>query len=224
MEKLKNSKVAVFGIGGVGGYAVEALARGGVGALGLFDSDRISLTNINRQIHATVNNIGEYKTESAKKRVLDINPDAEVDTCNLLFLPETSGNVDFTRYDYIIDAIDNISGKIELVLKAREYEVPIISAMGAGNKVRPEMFEVADIYETQICPLARVMRRELRKRGVEKLKTVYSKEPPIRQTTRIPGSVSFVPPVMGFIIAGEVIKDLTGYKNNFKTSLNPIDI
>ena len=228
MAKLKNSKVAVFGIGGVGGYAVEALARSGVGTLDLFDNDKICVTNINRQIHATTKTIGEYKVDAAKKRVLDINPDAAVNTHKLFFLPETSGEVDFTQYDYIVDAIDTVSGKIELVLKAKEYNISIISSMGAGNKTDPTMFEVADIYETSICPLAKVMRRELKKRGVEKLKVVYSREMPVKTQTpdfhercagvvapykrQIPGSNSFVPPVAGLIIAGEVIKDLTGYK------------
>ena len=228
MEKLKNSRVAVFGLGGVGGYAAEALARSGVGTLDLFDSDKVSVTNINRQIHATLKTVGEYKVDIAKERILEINPDAAVNAGKIFFLPETSSKIDFTKYDYIIDAIDTISGKIELVLKAREYNIPIISSMGAGNKTEPTMFEVADIYDTKICPLAKIMRRELRKRGIEKLKTVYSKEPVIQpekvnsgveaedfefaKKRRIPGSNSFVPPVAGLIIAGEVIKDLTGYR------------
>ena len=225
MEKLKNSRVAVFGIGGVGGYAVEALARGGVGALDLFDSDKICATNINRQIIATVKTIGEYKVDAAKNRVLDINPEASVNTGKLFFLPENSSEVDFTVFDYIIDAIDTITGKIELVLKAREYGVPIISSMGTGNKINPEKFEIADIYETSVCPLARIMRRELKKRGVEKLKVVYSKEAlkpcetdPENEKTmsrrQIPGSVSFTPAAAGLIMAGEVIKYLTKYQKN----------
>jgi len=227
MAKLKNAKVAIFGIGGVGGYAVEALARCGVGSLDLFDSDKISVTNINRQINATTKTIGEYKVDVARERVIDINPEAVVNVYKLFFLPETSGEVDFAKYDYIIDAIDTVSGKIELVLKAKEYNIQIISSMGTGNKTDPTLFEVADIYETKICPLAKIMRRELKKSGIEKLKVVYSKEPPItpahvgdfvldvpqnQKKRRIPGSNSFVPPVAGLIIAGQVIKDLTGYK------------
>jgi tRNA A37 threonylcarbamoyladenosine dehydratase len=223
MEKLKNSRVAVFGIGGVGGYAVEALVRGGVGALDLFDGDKIDVTNINRQIFATEKTIGEYKTDAAKKRILEINPEAAVNANKLFFLPENSREVDFTKFDYIIDAIDTISGKIELVLKAREYNIPIISSMGAGNKINPACFEVADIYETTICPLAKVMRRELKKRGVEKLTVVYSKEPPVKpyeiesesenpaHRKRAFGSTSFAPPAAGLVIAGEVIKYLAGY-------------
>ena len=225
MEKLKKSRIAVFGIGGVGGYAVEALARSGVGALDLFDDDKISVTNINRQIHATVNNIGEYKIIAAKKRALEINPEIIIGAHNIFISPETSGLINFGEFDYIIDAIDTITGKIELALKSREYNIPIISSMGAGNKINPEMFEVADIYDTKICPLARVMRRELKKRGIEKLKVVYSKEPALKphdidsgdieitRKLRVPGSNAFTPAAAGLIIAGEVIKDLTGYKN-----------
>ena len=228
MEKLKNSRVAVFGLGGVGGYAVEALARGGVGTLDLFDDDKISLTNINRQIYATQKTLGKYKVDAAKERVHDINPDADVNVYKMFFIPATSSEVDFSRYDYIVDAIDTVSGKIELALKAKEYNVPVISSMGAGNKTDPTKFEIADIYGTTICPLARVMRRELRKRGIDKLKVVYSKEPvitpvlanddiecEITRKRQIPGSTSFVPPVAGLIIAGEVIKDLIEF--NIKT-------
>jgi tRNA A37 threonylcarbamoyladenosine dehydratase len=220
MEKLSRSKVAVFGIGGVGGYAVEALARGGVGVLGLFDGDVVDETNINRQIHATTKTIGQYKVEAAKERALEINPDIEVTSKKLFFLPETSGEIDFAFYDYIIDAIDTITGKIELVLKAREYKVPIICSMAAGNKVEPAAFKGADIYETSICPIAKVIRRELKKFGIEKLKVVYSTETPLTLTQageteapgrKIPGSNSFVPPAAGCVIAGEVIKDLIGY-------------
>ncbi|MCL2772908.1 MAG: tRNA threonylcarbamoyladenosine dehydratase [Oscillospiraceae bacterium] len=224
MEKLRNAQVAVFGIGGVGGYTVEALARSGVGTLDLFDNDKVSLTNINRQIYATRKTVGRYKVDVAKERIQDINPDAVVNAHKIFFIPATSQEVDFSQYDYIVDAIDTLSGKIELVLKAKECDVPIISSMGAGNKTDPTRFEVADIYDTMICPLARAMRRELRKRGIDRLKAVYSKEPVItpvqtkddeteRETTQkrqIPGSVSFVPPVAGLIIAGEVIKDLIG--------------
>ena len=224
MEKLKSSRVAVFGIGGVGGYAVEVLARSGVGTLDLFDNDKVSVTNINRQIYATTKTIGKYKVNVAKKRILEINPEAVVNIHKIFFLPEISHTIDFTKYDYIIDAIDTITGKIELVLKAKEYNIPIISSMGAGNKISPTMFQVGDIYETTVCPLAKVMRRELKKRGIERLKIVYSTEPVIKTTVikteeaeitkkrRIPGSVAFVPPVAGIILAGEVIKDLIGYK------------
>ena len=231
MERLFESKVAVFGVGGVGGFAVEALARSGIGSLDLFDNDRICLTNLNRQIHATTSSIGKYKVDVAKERVLDINPAAIVFAHRLFYVPETSMNVDLSKYDHVIDAIDTVSGKLELAVKSYEAGVPIISSMGAGNKVNPASFEVADVFETSVCPLARVMRQELRKRGVPRLKVVFSKELPIaprkdasheedectcvacaegrpgfrRQT---PGSTSFVPAVVGMIIAGEVIKSL----------------
>ena len=232
MSKLFEARVAVFGIGGVGGYAVEALARSGIGVLDLFDDDKICVTNINRQIHATIKNVGRYKVDVATERVHDINPDAIVNAHKLFYIPDTSSQVDLSLYDYIIDAIDTVSGKIELVLKAKEHGVRIISSMGAGNKVNAAIFEVADIYDTSGCPLARVMRHELRRRGVEKLKVVYSKEHAItpkedvqtncktfcvcpcgveRKNTKrrqTPGSNAFVPPVAGFIIAGEVIRDL----------------
>ena len=233
MAKLFDAKVAVFGIGGVGGYTVEALARSGVGSMDLFDDDRVCLTNLNRQIHATMGNIGKYKTEAAKERILDINPNAIVNTQNLFYIPETSAQVDLSQYDYIIDAIDTISGKIELAVKAYECSVPIISSMSAGNKVEAASFEVADIYATSVCPIAKVMRHELRRRGIPKLKVVYSKEPAITpketmhtdckfncvcppgtvrkctQRRQIPGSNAFVPPVVGLIIAGEVVKDIS---------------
>ncbi|MCL2070777.1 MAG: tRNA threonylcarbamoyladenosine dehydratase [Oscillospiraceae bacterium] len=232
MSKLYNANVAVFGIGGVGGYAVEALARSGVGKLALFDDDRVCITNINRQLHATVNTVGLYKVDAAKSRVLEINPAAVVEKYKIFYLPDTSAQVDLSKYDYIIDAIDTVSGKIELAVKAHECGVPVISSMGAGNKLNAAAFEVADIYKTSVCPLAKVMRRELRKRGIPKLKVVYSKEdvitpkedvltscktncvcPPntVRKCTRrrqIPGSNSFVPAVAGLIIAGELINDL----------------
>jgi tRNA A37 threonylcarbamoyladenosine dehydratase len=235
MDKLREAKVAVFGIGGVGGYAVEALARSGIGRIDLFDDDKVCVTNINRQIHATRKSVGTYKVDAAKERILEINPDAVVGTNRLFYLPSSSEQVDLSQYDYIIDAIDTMSGKIELVMKAKECGVPIISSMGAGNKVDATAFEVADIYKTSICPLAKVMRYELRKRGIEKLKVVYSKEPPsplkedmfencrnncvcppgtarkCTQRRNIPGSNAFVPAVVGLIIAGEVIKDLSGY-------------
>ena len=218
MEKLKNSRVAVFGIGGVGGHAAEALARSGVGALDLIDSDVISLTNINRQIIATLDKVGQYKTDVMKERVALINPEAEVTAHRKFFLPENSEEFDFTRYDYVIDAVDTVSAKIELVMKAGAAGTPIICSMGAGNKLDPAAFEVADLYATSVCPLARVMRTELRKRGIKKLKVVYSKEPPITPLPSdeecgkrtVPGSTAFVPSVAGLIIAGEVIKDLCG--------------
>ena len=227
MEKLKNSRVAVFGIGGVGGHAAEALVRGGVGAIDLFDDDKISITNINRQIFATMKTVGEYKVDAAKKRILEINPEIFINTNRLFFLPETSNQVNFNGFDYIIDAIDTITGKIELVLKAREYGIPIISSMGAGNKVDPAGFITADIYETSVCPVARVMRRELKKLGIKNLKVVYSREPAVNpletqqdgseepaHKRQIPGSSSFTPPTAGLIIAGEVIKYLAGYEKN----------
>lgn len=209
LEKLKNCSVAVFGIGGVGGYVAEALARSGVGCIDLIDNDTVSLTNINRQIIATNSTIGKYKTEVMKQRILDINPEAEVNTFNILYLPETADCFDFSKYDYIIDAIDNVTGKISLACKAEEADTPIISSMGTGNKLDPTKFEVSDIYKTSVCPLAKVMRYELKKRNIKKLKVVYSKEIPIKNNNeRIPSSIAFVPSVAGLIIAGEVIKDL----------------
>ena len=220
IKKLASSRVAVFGVGGVGGYAVEALARSGVGALDLIDSDKICLSNINRQIIATQNNIGQYKVDEAKKRVLSINPDCVVRTYKIFYLPETEDMFDFSQYDYVVDAIDTVSGKLALVENAKKTGTPVISSMGAGNKLDPTAFRVADIYSTSVDPLARIMRYECRKRKIDKLKVVYSKEPPLmpesqpsednggssrRQT---PGSISFVPSVAGLIIAGEVIKDL----------------
>lgn len=226
MDRLYRARVAVFGIGGVGGYTVEALARSGVGTLNLIDNDRVCLTNINRQILASHRTVGQFKVDVARERVLDINPDAEVRTHKTFYTPQTAAQFDFSQYDYIVDAIDTMAGKLELVERARDAGVPIISCMGAGNKMDPSAFEVADIYETSMCPLARIMRRELKRRGIEKLKVVYSKEPPMtpigdadsppdgpqegvrhRQT---PGSNAFVPAVAGLIIAGEVIRDLAG--------------
>lgn len=209
LEKLKNCSVAVFGIGGVGGYVAEALARSGVGCIDLIDNDTVSLTNINRQIIATNSTIGKYKTEVMKQRILDINPEAKVNTFNILYLPETADCFNFSKYDYIIDAIDNVTGKISLACKAEEADTPIISSMGTGNKLDPTKFEVSDIYKTSVCPLAKVMRYELKKRNIKKLKVVYSKETPIKNNNeRTPSSISFVPSVAGLIIAGEVIKDL----------------
>ena len=217
LERLKNARVAVFGIGGVGGYVVEALARSGVGAFTLVDSDRVSLSNLNRQIIATRETIGQYKTEAMKQRILSICPGTEVETCQCFYLPETRDQFDFTRYDYVVDAVDTVTAKIDLILRAKETGVPVISSMGAGNKMNPAMFEVADIYKTSVCPLAKVMRRELKKRGISKLKVVYSKEEPIKRATEeqrpVPGSIAFVPSAAGLIIAGEVVKDLIGWNS-----------
>lgn len=233
MERLANARVAVFGIGGVGGYTVEALARSGVGTLDLIDDDKICLTNVNRQIYATLSTVGKYKVDVAEERIHDINRKAIVNKHQTFYLPETADQFDFTQYDYVVDAIDTVSGKLELVEQCDRLGVPIISSMGAGNKLDPTAFEVADIYKTSVCPLARVMRRELKKRGIKKLKVVYSKEEPmtpiedmaiscknhcicppgtVRKCTarrQVPGSNAFVPSVVGLIIAGEVIKDLT---------------
>ena len=234
MEKLFQARVAVFGIGGVGGYTVEALARSGVGTLDLIDDDRICLTNLNRQIFATHKTVGQYKVDIAQQRILEINPKAVVHTYKTFYAPQTAEQFDFSQYDYVVDAIDTVTGKLELVEQAEKAGVPIISSMGAGNKMDPTAFEVADIYETSVCPLARVMRKELKKRGIKKLKVVYSKEPPMTpiddmaiscrtncicppgtarkctQRRQVPGSNAFVPSVVGLIIAGEVVKDLTG--------------
>ena len=232
MEKLKNAKVAVFGIGGVGGYVCEALVRSGVGAFDLIDDDKVCLTNLNRQIIATRKTVGKYKTDVMKDRILEINPDARVEVHKCFFLPENADEFPFEEYDYIVDAVDTVTAKIQLVMEAKEAGVPIISSMGAGNKLDGSMFQVADIYKTKVCPLAKVMRRELKKRGVKKLKVVYSEEQPTRpvedmaiscrtncicppgaahkctERRDIPGSVAFVPSVAGLIIAGEVVKDL----------------
>lgn len=234
MEKLYKAKVAVFGIGGVGSYSAEALARSGVGTLDLIDDDKVCITNINRQLFATRNTIGKYKVDVAKERLEEINPKIIINTYKTFYLPETSDQFDFSKYDYIIDAIDTVKGKIELVVKANESNTPIISSMGAGNKIDASAFRVSDIYKTRVCPLARVMRQELKKRGIKKLKVVYSEEvarKPLEDTTtscktqcvcppgtvrkcthrnQIPGSNAFVPPVAGLIIAGEIIKDITG--------------
>ena len=235
MEKLFSSRVAVFGIGGVGGYTVEALVRSGVGQIDLIDDDRVCLTNLNRQILATRKTVGKYKVDVAEERILEINPNAVVRKYQTFYTPETAGEFDFTQYDYVVDAIDTVTGKIGLVLQAQEAGVPIISCMGAGNKMDASAFEVSDIYKTSMCPLAKVMRRELKKRGVKKLKVVYSKEPPIKpiedmaisckthcicppgtarkctQRRQVPGSNAFVPAAAGLIIAGEVVKDLSGW-------------
>lgn len=232
MNKLAGSRVAVFGIGGVGGYTVEALVRSGIGALDLIDDDKVCLTNINRQILATRKTVGKYKVDVAAERIAEINPDCRINTFKTFYLPETADQFDFSHYDYVVDAIDTVSGKIQLVLAAQAAGTKIISSMGAGNKLDPTAFRVADIYQTSVCPLARVMRRELKKRGVKHLKVVYSTEKPLRPiedlsiscrsncicppgtkrhcTDRrdIPGSTAFVPSVVGLIIAGEVVRDI----------------
>ncbi|MCD7981465.1 MAG: tRNA threonylcarbamoyladenosine dehydratase [Clostridiales bacterium] len=233
MEKLFSSRVAVFGIGGVGGYTVEALARSGVGTLDLIDDDRICLTNLNRQILATRQTVGQYKVDVAEERIRSINPAAVVHTYKTFYMPDTAEQFDFSAYDYVVDAIDTVTGKLALVVRAEQSGTPIISCMGAGNKMDASAFEVADIYETSICPLARVMRRELKKRGIKKLKVVYSREPAMQltedsklccesgcicppdtarncsQRRQVPGSNAFVPAVAGLIIAGEVVRDLS---------------
>ena len=236
VKKLSNCKVAVFGIGGVGSFTVEALVRSGVGKLVLIDNDCICITNINRQIHANQKNIGKPKVEAMKDRILEINPKVEVTTYQEFYLPQTADNLIHKDYDYIVDAIDTVTAKIDLVVKAKEMGIPIIASMAAGNKLDPTQFIVADIFETSVCPLSKVMRKELRKRNIDSLKVVYSKEEPIKPANigknscddnsiskeeitgksvtkrRLPGSISFVPSVAGLIIAGEVIKDLIGYE------------
>lgn len=207
MEKLAGSKVAVFGIGGVGGYVCEALVRSGVGAFDLIDNDKVCLSNLNRQIIATRKTVGKYKTEVMKERILEINPEADVTIHNCFFLPENANEFPFEEYDYVVDAVDTVTAKIELVMRAKEQNAPIISSMGAGNKLDGSQFRIADIYKTKVCPLAKVMRRELKKRGVKELKVVYSEEMPAVRG-EIPASVAFVPSVAGLIIAGEVVKDL----------------
>lgn len=234
MDKLASARVAVFGIGGVGGYTVEALVRSGIGAVDLIDDDKVCLTNINRQLNATRKTVGKYKVDVAAERIAEINPACKVSTYKTFYMPETQSEFDFTQYDYIVDAIDTVTGKITIIENAKKCGTPVISSMGAGNKLDPTAFEVADIYGTSVCPLAKVMRRELRKRGIESLKVVYSKEEPVKPiddleiscrkhcicpsgtarkcTARrdIPGSNAFVPSVVGLIIAGEVVKDIAG--------------
>lgn len=212
LEKLKSSHVIVFGCGGVGGYVIEALVRSGVGAVTIVDNDTVNISNINRQIIATTKNIGQKKTDAMRERILEINPGCKVETFDIFFLPDTE--FDFSGYDYIVDAIDTVSAKIELAVRSNELGIPIISSMGSGNKLDPTAFEVTDIYKTTMCPLARVMRRELKKRGVPALKVVYSTEKAIKTGSDEIGSVSFVPSVCGLTVASEVIKDLIGY--NFK--------
>lgn len=213
VEKLARKRVAVFGVGGVGGFVCEGLVRAGVGAIDIVDKDIVALSNLNRQLIALHSTVGKNKVDVLEERLKDINKNLIIKKYKCFFLPETSETFDFREYDYVVDAIDTVTGKIELILKAKEAGVPIISAMGAGNKLDPTAFQVSDIYKTSVCPLARVMRRELKKRGVEKLKVVYSKEEPIKPQFEegeevVPGSVSFVPPALGLIIAGEIVKDL----------------
>ena len=217
MNELHNAHVAVFGVGGVGGYVCEALVRSGIGKFDLIDKDQVSLTNINRQIIATHSTIGKDKVEVMKERMLDINPDVQINVHKCFFLPETADQFSFDQYDYVIDAVDTVTAKIELVMRCNEEGVPIISSMGAGNKLEASAFKVADIYKTTMCPLAKVMRHELKKRGIKKLKVVYSEEKPIKPEETedeglVPGSIAFVPSVAGLIIAGEVVKDITGKK------------
>lgn len=207
INKLNNSKVLVFGVGGVGGYVAEALARTGVGSITIVDKDTVSESNINRQIIALHSTVGRDKVDVLKERMLDINPNLQVDARKSFFLPENSQEFDFSQYDYIVDAVDTVTAKIQIIVQAKEAEVPVISAMGAGNKVHPEMFEIADIYKTEMCPLAKVMRRELKKRGIKKLKVVYSKEKPVYKGD-VPGSIAFSPSVAGLLMASEVVRDL----------------
>lgn len=213
VARLARKRVAVFGVGGVGGFVCEGLVRAGIGAIDIVDKDTVALSNINRQLIALHSTVGKNKVDVLEERLKDINKNLIIKKYKCFFLPETSETFDFREYDYVVDAIDTVTGKIELILKAKEAGVPIISAMGAGNKLEPAGFQVSDIYKTSVCPLARVMRRELKKRGVDKLKVVYSKEEPIKPQFEegeevVPGSISFVPPVVGLIIAGEVVKDL----------------
>ena len=236
MDRLKNTRIAVFGVGGVGGFVCEALVRSGVGAFDLIDDDKVCLTNLNRQIIATRKTVGKYKAEVMRDRMIEINPEVDVRIHKRFFLPENADEFPFSEYDYVVDAVDTVTAKIELVMKCQKEGIPIISSMGAGNKLEASAFKVADIYKTKMCPLAKVMRRELKKRGVKKLKVVYSEEKPTRpiedmsiscrtncicppgaehkctERSDIPGSVAFVPSVAGLIIAGEVVKDLTGRK------------
>lgn len=223
MERLKNSRVAVFGIGGVGGHASEALARSGIGTLDLIDNDEVSVSNINRQLYALDSTVGMAKVDAAKARIADINPDCKVNTYKCFFMPDTADDFDFTQYDYVIDAIDTVTGKLEIIKRAKAAGVPVITSMGAGNKLDPTAFRVVDIHKTKVCPLARVMRYELKKLGIKDVKAVYSEEEPIKPAENphdpqaefrrsIPASNAFVPSVAGLIAAGEVIKDLASIK------------
>jgi tRNA A37 threonylcarbamoyladenosine dehydratase len=218
VDKLAHSRVAVFGVGGVGGYTVEALVRSGIGAIDLVDNDKVALTNLNRQIIATHSTLGQYKVDVAEARAKDINPDIKIKTFKTFFTPETANEFDFTQYDFVVDAIDTVVGKIELIEQSKKAGVPVISSMGAGNKMHPEMFEIADISKTSVCPLAKVIRQELKKRNIKKVKVVYSKEIPIKPAItikeesakrQIPGSNAYVPSVVGLIIASEVIRELS---------------
>ena len=227
MNRLRNSRVAIFGIGGVGGYAAEALARSGIGAFDLIDMDMVSISNINRQIIAAMSTVGRYKTEVMRDRILDINPQADVVVHNCFYLPENEQEFNFNQYDYIVDAVDTVTAKISIICKAKKLQIPVLSSMGAGNKMDAAAFRAGDISNTSVCPLARVMRRELKKRGIDSLKVVYSKEKPMKPMEEFmeessdtgmlsnrrstPGSVSFVPPVAGLLLAGEVVKDIIGY-------------
>jgi tRNA A37 threonylcarbamoyladenosine dehydratase len=237
MDKLFAARVAVFGLGGVGGHCAEALARSGVGAIDLYDHDRVCLTNLNRQIVATRKTVGQYKVDVMRERVLEINPDAKIGAFRVFYAPETADEVDLSGYDYIADAIDTMTAKLELVCRAAALGVPVISSMGAANKLDASAFEVADLYETSVCPLARIMRQELRKRGVAALKVVYSKEPAIQpledlsdpdetgaRRRQIPASNAFVPPVAGLIMAGEIVKDLCFGKSPPKGTLYGYEI
>jgi len=221
MDRLAKARVAVFGVGGVGGYVVEALARSGIGALDIIDNDKVCLSNINRQIIATTKTVGMFKVDAAKERISEISPDCEVRTYKTFYLPDTQDQFDFKEYDYVVDAIDTVTGKLTIIENAKKAGIPVISSMGAGNKVNPSAFEVADLYKTSVCPLAKVMRKECKKRGIDSLKVVYSKEPPMESINdyidssemapgrrSIPGSTAFAPSVAGLIIAGEIVNDL----------------
>ena len=207
-NKLKNSRVLVFGLGGVGGAACEALARAGVGTLGIVDKDVVDITNINRQIIATQETVGMKKTDAMEKRLLSINPDILIRKYDLFYLPETADEVNLTEYDFVVDCIDNVTAKLELIERCEKLNVPVISSMGTGNKLHPEMLEIADISKTSVCPLARVMRRELKKRGITKLPVVYSKEEPVKNELSVPGSMSYTPPVAGYLICSYVVRKL----------------
>ena len=212
MERIINSRVIVFGLGGVGGVAAEALARAGVGTLGIVDKDTVDITNINRQIIATDKTVGMNKTDALEERLVTINPDLKINKYNLFYLPETAEEIDLSEYDFVVDCIDNVTAKLELIERCEKLGVPIISSMGTGNKLHPEMLEIADINKTSVCPLARVIRRELKNRGVKKLAVVYSKEEPVSTQSRVPGSTSFTPPVAGYLMCSYVIRKLTDIK------------
>ena len=212
MNKIQNSSVIVFGLGGVGGAAAESLVRAGVGRIGIVDKDVVDITNINRQIIATDDTVGMKKTDALENRLLSINPDLKIDKYDLFYLPETADSVDLTKYNFIVDCIDNVTAKLELIVRAERVGIPIISSMGTGNKLHPELLEISDINKTSVCPLARVMRRELKKRNIIKLTVVYSKEEPVKTDSSVPGSMSFTPPVAGYLITSYVIRNITGIK------------